>query len=66
MRKDRGLKTTTTSVISGWMESINRMVPAIVTTPVNSWVKPMRSPSENCSMSVMTRLIRSPAGCASI
>ena len=59
-RKDRGLKTTTINVIQGLMPSMKMMVPTMVATPVKSWVKPRSSPSENWSISVMTRLNRSP------
>ena len=44
------------------IESINANVPAIVTTPVNSCENPIKSPSENCSTSVMILLIVSPYG----
>ena len=60
--KDRGLSSTTTRVIHGSMLSMKRMVPAMVATPVKSWVKPSSRPSENWSMSVTIRLIRSPEG----
>ena len=64
--RDMGVSTTTTAVMTGWMESMNSSVPAMVRTPVNSWVNPMRRPSENWSMSAIIRLMISPDGCTSI
>ena len=65
-KRETGVSTTTTSVMAGWMDSMKSRVPAMVRTPVNSWVKPMSSPSENWSMSAMIRLMMSPDGWASI
>ena len=45
--REIGVSPTTTSVIPGWIVSIKINVPIIVTTPVNNWVNPIRSPSAN-------------------
>ena len=58
--REMGVRTTTTRVIKGLTDSIKPRVPSMVITPVNSWVKPMSSPSENWSISAMIRLIMSP------
>ena len=47
------------------MDAVIACGAAVVAMPVKSCVKPSKSPSENWSMSVMIRLIRSPAGCRS-
>ena len=46
-RQDTGVTSTTTRVIDILTESIKKKVPAMVITPVNSWVKPINRPSEN-------------------
>ena len=48
------------------MDSMKPMVPKIVSTPVNSWVNPIRSPSENWLTSETIRLKISPGWFASI
>ena len=48
------------------MESITPSVPRMVSSPVNSWVKPISKPSLNCSTSVVMRLMASPGRWASI
>ena len=58
--KDNGVKNTTTAVIFTLTLNIKPNVPTIVTTPVNNWVKPIRSPSANWSTSAITRLTISP------
>ena len=47
MNRDRGVSSTTASVIFQLMDSMNNRVPRMVTTPVNSWVKPISRPSES-------------------
>ena len=54
------MTTTTTRVIHTLIDSIKARVPTIVTTPVNSWEKPISSPSANWSASLMTRETTSP------
>ena len=61
----KGVTHTTTSVIGTLTYSIKPSVPRIVRTPVKNWVNPIKSPSANCSTSAITRLTRSPVGCAS-
>ena len=58
--RETGVISTTTRVILMLMLSINSKVPKIVTTPVNNWEKPIRSPSANWSTSATTRLTSSP------
>ncbi len=58
--KDTGVIITTTRVIPTFTESINPKVPRIVTTPLKSWVNPIKRPSANWSTSATTRLIISP------
>ena len=63
---DSGVTTTTAAAISGCLTSMKISVPRIVITPVNSCVKPIRTPSDSCSTSDMTRETMSPSGCASM
>ena len=63
---DSGVNATTTSAMRQSMNSMTPSVPKIVSTPVNSWVKPISRPSLNCSTSVVMRLIASPGRWASI
>ena len=58
----RGVRTTTTRAISQLTENMNASVQMMVSTPVNSWVKPISRPSLNVSTSAITRLTRSPEG----
>ena len=44
------------------MVSMKPRVPMMVSTPVNSWVKPISRPSAKVSTSAITRLTRSPWG----
>ena len=46
-KKDNGVINTTISVILPSMDIINPSVPRIVITPENSWVNPIKRPSEN-------------------
>ena len=57
---ETGVTRITTTAMAGLIVNMNISVPKIVRTPVNSWVKPMRSPSENWSMSAIRRLMISP------
>ena len=59
---DSGVTPTTTSVISALWVNMNASVNRIVSTPVNSWVKPISRPSANWSASAITRLTVSPWG----
>ena len=54
--------STTTRLISTFSRNMNNRVPKMVSTPVNSWVKPIRSPSAKVSTSATIRLTMSPAG----
>ena len=65
-KMDSGVSATTTSAMRQSMKIITPSVPKIVSTPVNSWVKPINKPSLNCSTSVVMRLIASPGRWASI
>ena len=60
--RDTGVITTTTAVMTTLTLSMNTSVPTMVSTPLNSWVKPMSRPSANWSTSAMTRLTTSPVG----
>ena len=64
-KSDSGVRMTTTSVMRQSKLSMNPSVPAIVSTPVKSCVKPRSNPSANCSVSEIIRLTISPDGCAS-
>jgi len=64
--REIGVKTTTTSVISGLMETMKSRVPKIVISPVKNWVNPISRPSENWSISAIIRLMISPDGWESI
>ena len=57
---DTGVMTTTTSVITGFIHSMNSSVPTMVSTPVKNCVKPMSRPSANWSTSAIMRLTISP------
>ena len=57
---ETGVITITTTVMPGWMVSIKRSVPTMVTTPVKNCVKPIKRPSANWSTSVIMRLTTSP------
>ena len=65
-KRERGVTSTTTSAIFQLMANMNASVPMMVMTPVKSWEKPMSSPSENWSASVMMRLTISPCAWESI
>ena len=58
--RDRGVSTKTSSATQTLAMSMNTKVPTMVTMPVNSWVKPWSRPSETWSMSLTTRLMKSP------
>ena len=64
--REIGVSKITITAIFTLMESINPMVPKMVSTPVNSWVNPIRSPSENWLTSDTIRLKISPGWLASI
>ena len=64
--RETGVTATTTSAISAFWANMNPRVTRIVSTPENSWVKPISSPSANWSASEMTRLTVSPWGWASM
>ena len=53
---------TTTSEMNTFSRNMNSKVPTMVSTPVNSWVKPISSPSAKVSTSATIRLTMSPAG----
>ena len=57
-----GVMQTTTSVMGTFSLSINSRVPRMVSTPLNSWVKPMSRPSAKVSTSATMRLTISPEG----
>ena len=59
---DSGVTPTTTSVISAFWVNMKASVNSIVSTPENSWVKPISRPSANWSASAITRLTVSPWG----
>ena len=63
---DSGVTATTTRAIIAFCENMKASVINIVSTPENSWVKPISRPSANWSASAMTRLTISPWGWASI
>ena len=65
INRERGVSTTTVKAIHHWSRSMKYSVPAMVTTPVNSWVKPSSRPSAKVSASAMMRETISPWGCAS-
>ena len=62
---ETGVTSSTTKVMVTLTESIKPRVPKMVMSPVNSWVKPIKSPSANWSTSAITRLTISPVGCPS-
>ena len=57
-----GVMSTTTREISTFSRNMNSRVPRMVSRPVNSWVKPISSPSAKVSTSATIRLTMSPAG----
>ena len=57
---DNGVITMTTSVILTLIVNINKSVPNIVITPVNSCVNPISKPSLNWSTSATILLTMSP------
>ena len=57
-----GVMQTTTSVMGIFSLSMNSRVPRMVSTPLNSWVKPMSRPSAKVSTSATMRLTISPEG----
>ena len=57
-----GVIRTTTREISTFSRNMNSSVPKMVSTPVNSWVKPISRPSAKVSTSATIRLTMSPAG----
>ena len=57
---DSGVTPTTTSVMGTFWVNMNASVKSMVSTPENSWVKPISSPSASWSASAMTRLTVSP------
>ena len=57
-----GVTQTTTSVMGTFWDSMNSRVPRMVSTPENSWVKPMSRPSAKVSTSATIRLTMSPEG----
>ena len=63
---ESGVTTTTTTAMPACMKNMNPSVPNMVSTPVNSCVKPISRPSANASASAMTRLTISPCGCESM
>ena len=62
---DRGVSTTTASVMSGFIRSMKTSVPAMVSAPEKSGVAPSSRPSEKRSISADMRLTVSPVGWAS-
>jgi len=58
----RGVMRTTTSEISTFSRNMNSRVPKMVSSPVNSWVKPISKPSAKVSTSATIRLTMSPEG----
>lgn len=65
-KNERGVSTTTASVIYQFIVNINISVPSIVTMPENIWVNPCKRPVETISMSVTTVFIMSPCAVESI
>ena len=59
-RKETGVIHTTTRAMGMLVISMKTSVPAMVSTPVKSCVKPIRRPSAKVSTSAMTRLTMSP------
>ena len=53
---------TTTSVMGTFCRNMNSRVPRMVSTPENSWVKPISRPSAKVSTSATIRLTMSPEG----
>ena len=62
MNSDRGVSTTTTAVIGGFIVSMKTRVAPIVITPVNSCENPISRPSPNWSASEIILLTVSPCG----
>ena len=59
-KSDRGVSTTTTAAIMGFIVSMNTMVQMMVIIPEKNWVNPRRRPSANWSTSDITQLTVSP------
>ncbi len=59
-KKDTGVMQITTRAMGTLVISMKIKVPSMVSTPVNSWVKPMSRPSAKVSTSAITRLTISP------
>ena len=57
-----GVMHTTTSVMGTFSLSMNSRVPRMVSTPLNSCVKPISRPSAKVSTSATMRLTISPEG----
>ena len=58
----RGVISTTTREMRTFSRNMNSRVPRMVSTPENSWVKPISRPSAKVSTSATIRLTISPAG----
>ena len=63
---ESGVASTTTIAMGTETESMNTNVPAMVTMPLNSWLRPWSRPSPIWSTSFTTREMRSPCGWASM
>ena len=61
-KRDKGVATTTQTVMGRFRVSMKHSVPRMVRMPVKNWEKPMSRPSVNWSASAMTRLTVSPTG----